>query len=527
MNMNLLEPALAAFRPLDVVKETPIKMAVLAMGGQGGGVFCDWVVALAESAGWAVQATSVPGVAQRTGATIYYLEMIAAAPGRTPVLALTPTQGDVDIVVAAEWMEAGRSILRGLSTPDRTTIIASSHRSLAVGEKEKPGEGTGDPTLVVDALKVAAQRVVAFDMETLAQQAGSVISAVLFGALAGSCVLPFPREAFENVIRAQGRGTEASLRAFALGYARTNEGTPPIFSPDAAPAPSESASTTTGHSVLDALVSRLDDLPPPARAMARVGVERLVDYQDPAYASDYLERLGDIAKLDRACDGERHDFMLTTTAAKYLARAMAYDDVIRVADLKTRARRFARVRRESAAPDGTLVTATEYMHPRAQEIVGLLPAGIGARVAANARAMALIETVFSRGRHIRTDALSGFLPLFALASLRRWRRGTLRHAHEANFIANWLELARKYAPTNYALAVEILAAQRLVKGYSDTHARGQSKFARVVGAADLLAARPDGGQWMNRLIRAALMDEDGNALDEALKTIETLEEVPA
>ena len=525
--MNALDSALATVQPLSGNKDTPIKMAVLAMGGQGGGVFCDWVVALAERAGWAVQATSVPGVAQRTGATIYYLEMIESAPGRTPVLALTPTQGDVDIVVAAEWMEAGRSILRGLSTPDRTTIIASSHRSLAVGEKEKPGEGTGDPTLVVDALKVAAQRVVAFDMESLAQQAGSVISAVLFGALAGSNVLPFPREDFENVIRAQGRGTEPSLRAFALGYAQTNERTAPVFSPDVAPAPSDSPETPTGHAVLDALVSRLGDLPPPARAMARVGVERLVDFQDPAYASDYLDRLSTIAALDLACDGARHDYVLTATAAKYLARAMAYDDVIRVADLKTRASRFARVRRESAAPDGTLVTATEYMHPRAQEIVGLLPARIGARVAAHSRAMATIETVFSRGRHIRTDALIGFLPLFALASLRRWRRGTLRHAHEVSFINDWLSHVQKHAPTNYALAVEILAAQRLVKGYSDTHARGQSKFARVIGALDLLAQRADGGQWMNRLIRAALMDEDGKALDEALKTIETLEEVPA
>ena len=45
------------------------------MGGQGGGVLADWIVWLAESEGWAAQSTSVPGVAQRTGATIYYIEM--------------------------------------------------------------------------------------------------------------------------------------------------------------------------------------------------------------------------------------------------------------------------------------------------------------------------------------------------------------------------------------------------------------------------------------------------------------------
>ena len=51
----------------------PITIAILAMGGEGGGVLADWIVALAERQGWVAQSTSVPGVAQRTGATIYYL----------------------------------------------------------------------------------------------------------------------------------------------------------------------------------------------------------------------------------------------------------------------------------------------------------------------------------------------------------------------------------------------------------------------------------------------------------------------
>ena len=45
------------------------------MGGEGGGVLADWIVDLAEHGGYLAQATSVPGVAQRTGATIYYLEL--------------------------------------------------------------------------------------------------------------------------------------------------------------------------------------------------------------------------------------------------------------------------------------------------------------------------------------------------------------------------------------------------------------------------------------------------------------------
>ena len=52
-----------------------ITIAILAMGGEGGGVLADWIVDLAEQAGYLAQLTSVPGVAQRTGATIYYLEI--------------------------------------------------------------------------------------------------------------------------------------------------------------------------------------------------------------------------------------------------------------------------------------------------------------------------------------------------------------------------------------------------------------------------------------------------------------------
>jgi indolepyruvate ferredoxin oxidoreductase beta subunit len=115
--------------------ERPIAIAIMAMGGQGGGVLADWIVALAEAAGWVAQSTSVPGVAQRTGATIYYVEIIRPYGNGRPVLSLLPVPGNVDVVIAAEMMEAGRAIQRGLVSPDRTVLIASSHRALSVPEK--------------------------------------------------------------------------------------------------------------------------------------------------------------------------------------------------------------------------------------------------------------------------------------------------------------------------------------------------------------------------------------------------------
>src|SRR3569623_2105717 len=172
----------------------PLALAGLAMGGQGGGVLVDWIVALCEAQGWAAQSTSVPGVAQRTGATIYYIEALPlppnAPPGLKPVLSLMAVPGEVDIVIGAEFMEAGRAIQRGLVPPDRTTLIASSHRAYAVVEKQTPGDGIGDAATMLKAAEATAKKLVAFDMAAVGDQTGSAISAVLFGALAGADALP-------------------------------------------------------------------------------------------------------------------------------------------------------------------------------------------------------------------------------------------------------------------------------------------------------------------------------------------------
>ncbi|HEV7370800.1 indolepyruvate oxidoreductase subunit beta family protein [Arenibaculum sp.] len=503
--------------------DRPISIAILAMGGQGGGVLADWIVTMAEAQGFVAQSTSVPGVAQRTGATIYYVEMLADRGAGQPVLALMPTPGDVDVVIAAEFMEAGRAIQRGLVTPDRTTLIASTHRSYAVGEKEKPGDGIGDPGAVMEASGIAAGRIIAFDMEALAVKAGSVVSAALFGALAAAEVLPFPRDAFEAAIRAGGKGVEASLRAFADAYARARQHLPaPVTRtpPKTLPALPE----TLGHPELDRLVARIrGGFPAGAHALLMAGVRKLVDYQDLAYAGAYLDRMEDLLRRDAAAGGEARDFAFTREAAKYLAVALAYDDVIRVADLKTRGSRFARVRGEVGIRDGQLLYTTEFMHPRMEEVIGTLPAGIGRWFEARPAVTARLDRFVNRGRRVRTGTISWFLALYAVAGMKRMRLRTLRHEREMRHVAAWLDRAAAMLGRNYDLAVEVVACRRLVKGYSDTHARGEAKFDKVLSALPLLAHRGDGADWLRRLRQAALLDEEGVNLDGALKTVATLE----
>jgi len=497
-----------------------IKLAVMAVGGQGGGVLTNWIESLARAEGYAVQATSVAGVAQRTGATIYYIEMAPQKAGQPdPVFSLAPAGGDVDILIAAELMEAGRAIMRGFITPDRTVLIASTHRALAVSEKMVPGHGIASAEEVMAAAEIAAKRVVMADMEQAAVKAGSVISASLFGALAGADVLPFGREAFENAIRRSGKGVETSLQAFATGYASA-------ASERAADEPEgtgtkRNVETIQGPEKLvrewHRLTNRLQAWPDPVADMALRGLRKVVDFQDLSYGAQYLDRVEQVLSHDEAEQGYR----LSTEAAKYIANAMAYDDIIRVADQKTRAKRFGDIRSEMGVGEDQVMHLTEFLHPRAEEIVSLLPARLGARLESDAKWMARIDRWFNHGRRWKSDRIWAFTGLYLLGGLKAWRPMTRRHAVEMDHLETWLKTALSHLPDRYAMAVEIVKCRRLIKGYSDTHARGLSKYDRVLEGAVLVADREDGPDWVARLRETALQDSEGKALDGAMSTIQS------
>jgi indolepyruvate ferredoxin oxidoreductase beta subunit len=165
---------------------------------------------------------------------------------------------------------------------------------------------------------------------------------------------------------------------------------------------------------------------------------------------------------------------------------------------------------------------TEFMHPRVEEVCGTLPAWLGGLVMRRPRLVAALNRVVNKGRHVKTDTIRWFVALYALAGMRRFRRGTLRHRVETAHAEAWLATAVATLSRNYPLGVEVLRCRRLIKGYSDTHARGQSKFDRVLSALPLLVERDDGADWLRRLIDAALKDEEGAMLDGALKTVATL-----
>jgi len=494
--------------------ERPIKLTIAALGGQGGGVLADWLIEIAEAEGYIAQSTSVPGVAQRTGATIYYLEFFPRAAaeraGREPVMALMPVSGDVDCVLASELAEAGRATQRGLVTPDRTTLISSTHRSYAIGEKSAMGQGAVDTEQLVDLVRSQAKRLVLFDMEETAERNQSVVSSVLLGALCGSGVLPFRKQTFEDAITKSGIAVKANLAAFEDACRLAQRGDSG-FTGKATLKLRQEVPAQARTPNLQPLLDRVKRLPSAVQPVVLEGARRAIDYQDPAYAALFLDRVERIVALEARLWADASSYALLEATARSLALWMTFEDTIRVADLKTRASRFVRVRDEIRADPGQLFGITEFMKPRVEEIAGTLPAGLGRWLLGSPRLSGWLR-LWTGGKQIRTGTIGGFLMLHTLGGFKRWRRSTLRFQEENARIEEWLGRIEELAVDHYSLAVELARAQKLVKGYGETHERGWRNFTALVGQLEFLATRSDGAALLSRLQDAALADEEGQAL---------------
>jgi indolepyruvate ferredoxin oxidoreductase beta subunit len=522
--------------------QRPITLLVCALGGEGGGVLAQWLVETALHCGYSAQASSIPGVAQRTGATTYYIEVFprpdSELGGRKPIFSLAPVPGALDVLVSSELLETVRQVGNGMASSDRTQIISSRGRTLTTAERLQPGDGRADAAQLAAVLHTHGREVHLFDMTAAALEAGTVMSAVLFGAIAAGGVLPFPRAAYEAVIRRGGRGAEASLRGFARAFdivaASRGRGVTTV-----APAPAVAAQAVAAPAVATREADALDDgasaygaaalaaavaqaFPAPTHRMLSLGIARLVDYQDEAYAKRYVERLGRVLQAEQAADpAGAHAFAATQSAARYLALWMAFDDVVRVADLKTRRSRLLRVRRETKARDDELLRVYEHFKPGIPELAALLPAGLGNRikrwdVARQQTGKPPVEFPLKIGTH----TVFGFLALRMLAAVKPLRRHGTRFAAEQAFIERWLDAVVAGLRSDWSLGHEIAECGRLIKGYGSTNERGKGHMLHVIDhlASDAKTGAPaERAQAIRALRTAALSDASGKALDKTLR----------
>ena len=509
---------------VDAGERRPIGLLIAAMGGEGGGVLRQWLVDAAMAHGLAVQSTSIPGVAQRTGATTYYIEIQArkdgdGEDGARPVMSLYPLAGSVDIMVASELIEAGRAMQNGFVTPNCTTLIASTHRVYSVAERTAMGDGRFDGDRVVKAAKSLAQKCALFDMEAMAREHGSVINSVLLGAIAGTNRLPIPAAGFETAIRDTGRSVEANLNAFRAGFAAVERGAPAALAHD----DDLKRPWRADPPMVEQLQHRVrEEFPGPSRTILREGVNRLFDYQNRAYAELYLQRLMRIDRAERDAGGHGD---LLREVGRHLSLWMSYEDVVRVAQAKLRPERQARVRAEAGAKANEPVRIREYLKPGLDEITALLPGWLARPIIAAADKAGLRDRL-NIGMTVTSTALWGYALLRLLASLRPLRPMGYRYRAEQILIDQWIGNIAHAAALDLDLAAEIAACQRLLKGYGETHRHGWDSFSGIMTTLAIPALQgdmaPDGAaQAIARAREAALADPDGAALQTVLESTES------
>ena len=491
----------------------PFTLVIAALGGEGGGVLTDWIVSAAEHCGLPVQSTSIPGVAQRTGATTYYVEIfpvpLAELGGRRPVLALSPGVGDVDLVIASELLEAGRAIANGFVTPDRTLLIASTSRVYLTVEKMQMSDGRHDSERLLKAVEQNAKEHLLFDMEAAAKQAGAIVNSVMLGAIAGSGRMPIRVEAFEAAIKADGKAVESNLRGFRVGLdAASNQ----------LPAGLPRSGKRSAKPTVANLEAEAATLPTPAREIVIEGVRRLVTYQDASYARLYLDRLKPFT-----------DPKLLAETARHLAVRMSFEDVIRVAEAKIDPARFRRIEGEIGAKDQPYVI-TEFLKPGIEELCQVLPPRLARAIIAHADKRGWLGTVYF-GMELKTTTLWGYLRFWLLAKLHRWRPKSWRYAEEQALIEAWLARVAAAAKLSPELALEVAECARLIKGYGDTWKRGAGNYATIEARVmtPVLEGRIGVRAGIDAIASArtaALLDPEGESLAKALAAIDAQVSLP-
>ena len=515
----------------------PISLLICALGGEGGGVLTEWIIAAARHAGFAAQSTSIPGVAQRTGATTYYVEVfptpIALLGGKRPVLCLNPVPGALDALVSSELLETTRQIGNGMATQARTRVITSSARALTTIERMQLGDGRVDEAQLVAIVQRHSLAHSIIDMPALAKRAGTMVSAVMLGAVAGSGIFPFARADFEAAVAgaADNAGNanapvnmaiQASLRGFGLGFDAIAQPLQQAQSlqdmlSGAPHAPLSPLSPQIAHPSLPSGIAA--QFPQAVHAMMGLGYARVCDYQSAAYGQLYVNRMQQVVQAEQAADRAMAQGMATSIeTARWLALWMAFDDIVRVADLKSRASRWARVKAEVKAKDGELLRVFDHFKPGVPEFAALLPTGMANKLIAWDRQRALRgQDAWALPLKIGTHSVLGMLSLRALASLRWLRVRGSRYALEQQLIQAWLAAIESGAQRHWQLGYEIAQCGRLIKGYGSTNERGKESLAHILGHLAQGAEAVRAAAAIQDARQAALADDNGSALDASMR----------
>jgi len=523
----------------------PISILLCALGGEGGGVLADWLVEAARHGGFAAQATSIPGVAQRTGATTYYLEIfptpVSELGGRRPVFGLNPLPGRLDLMVSSELLETARQISLGLCSANRTLLISASNRALTTHEKMQMGDGRMDDAALLQLLRQHSHASHVLDMVALTRQAGTVVSAVMLGCIAASSVLPLRREDFEYAVHEgaakehQSASQQASLRGFSLAWDAIHAQSKQTKFVDVVLTDTNPVSSLPSAKSSPFSSKLAESFPPAMHEILGLGVARLMDYQGAGYVSLYVQRLRAVLASEQR-NGNDGACIVTRETARWLALWMAFDDIVRVADLKSRASRWQRVRTEVKAKADDVLKVYDHFKPGVPEFAALLPKVFALPLLRwdrqrSARGLSPLALPIKIGTH----SVFGMIMLRVLASFKWLRVLGNRYADEQAMIDDWLKGVVLGAQEDVNLGLALAQCGQLIKGYGTTNERGRDNLLHILrhlaphdvsvdsSSHNAETYRDSQNHLQNRISaindarQAALRDAGGIALDQALR----------
>ncbi len=186
---------------------------------------------------------------------------------------------------------------------------------------------------------------------------------------------------------------------------------------------------------------------------------RLMDYQDTKYAEDFLERVAEMAKQPGA------DASLVESYAQHLSNWMTYEDGARVAQLKTRPERFARIKQDFGVKDDQRFVVTDYLVPDMEQILGGLPAPVANIIEKVGR---LVKSDFDKLKfpiQIKTNGFVGYTTMRGISLWKGLRRSSRRYGHELALLARWDAAILANLKKSPQLGVLAADAGRVVKGY--------------------------------------------------------------
>lgn len=473
-------------------KSDLIKIMVPAVGGQGGGVLTEWLVQAFFLQDYDVQGISLPGLSQRGGSTVYYLEAHPKPEtgDRQIIFAQFPVPGEVDIIISQEFLELGRALQLGYGS-DRTTIVTSTHRIYSTLEKMPIGSGIYSDENLRKIATAFSSKLIELNALQLAKDNGMddlAVNAILFGALAASGSIPLSKASFVSSIEKVGVAVKTNLKGFDVGWNF-------VTSSKAAESGKKPAVWETfvrmradqleeyEREVYLGKVSRIEtEFPKQLREILAESLYRLIDYQDAEYADIYIDDVREVYSLDESMKG---NLKLSEHFARNLALLMSYEDGIRVAELKIKSERFKRIKEEMRLRDDQVFKVIDYLKPDAEELYGLLPNVVVAPFVGIIESR-LFKKIWRRKRPITfaqtptTTSFSGFLRLWLLTKIKFMRPHSYRFRKERALMQKYKESTLYYAGLDYKLGSLVARSGSMVKGYGKVRRRTMKAFYRFI-----------------------------------------------